>query len=66
MFTNHGDPNMFKLYDNFVPTQGGMFLPSTIVGRVLNPRPWHNCSAIETKSITAICENGMLIILKLV
>jgi hypothetical protein len=35
-----------------------MFLPSPIIGRVLNPRPWHSCSALEAKAITVICDDG--------
>ncbi|XP_028417867.1 uncharacterized protein LOC114542545 [Dendronephthya gigantea] len=36
----------------------GMFLPSPIIDRVINPRPWHQCPCMETKLITAICDNG--------
>ncbi|CAB3988685.1 Hypothetical predicted protein [Paramuricea clavata] len=35
-----------------------MFLSSPIIGRVLNPRPWHSCSALEAKAITVICDDG--------
>ena len=38
--------------------KNGMFLPSPIIGRVLNPRPWHSCSALEAKAITVICDDG--------
>lgn len=35
-----------------------MFSPSPIIGRVLNPRPWHLCPALEAKAITAVCDDG--------
>lgn len=35
-----------------------MFLPITMVGTVLNPRPLHSCQMLETKSITVISECG--------
>lgn len=35
----------------------GMFLPSPVIRRVLNPRPWHACSALEEKAITVICDD---------
>lgn len=40
-----------------------MFLPSVIVGRVLNSRPWHSCTGMEKKIITAICDKGKFILL---
>ncbi|XP_028412340.1 uncharacterized protein LOC114535157 [Dendronephthya gigantea] len=36
----------------------GMFLPSPMFKRILNPRPWHSCLASEIKTITAICDDG--------
>ena len=39
----------------------GMFLPIYFPERILvllNPCPWHTCSAIETKLINVIYENG--------
>ena len=39
-----------------------MFLPTVIGGGVLNPRPWHSCTGMEEKVITAICDKGMLVL----
>jgi hypothetical protein len=35
-----------------------MFLPSPIIGRVSNPRPWHACATLEARAITVISDDG--------
>ncbi|XP_028404088.1 uncharacterized protein LOC114526761 [Dendronephthya gigantea] len=46
------------LFHNIEQWKDGMFLPITIADRIVNPRPWHSCLAMETKAIIAISDDG--------